>query len=575
MMEQSASEHTQKQSHGLLKSSSKPNLKQGQLENDHLTVKLDRNSAARPLLYKTNAKQLNQTMQRLADIIQDSDDTHTQSTKGKLPVEAAYSVMKRITEAAGEPIMPAGMSTFNKLQTLRTDPALKVLKSQTWREFFTNANPGVHSSSPSPSNASRGRMASASSPALLQSHRFDGKTTAKNSNNLGNTTFSRSSNRSKEAFDKTNSGREVTILDLMFEQLQERIQNLWQELKIPNPERQFYKKTLLNSPVESIAQCRELADYVEHMQQHKEATKVVLRAISIREKALKKCYDVLIAVHRKYGTQALPETKNLRRSMSANKVVLLSQQLGMDQKQQVFWKEELIFSLDEVRCASLEVIKCIQQWRRTMWRPHPFNWRGINYLLKMKQDMAVLQTDSYVQTLALVPLHLHDLQCIVFLSQESFGNSRLSKGYRDDTTIQDQEREVEGETSGYIKGLINEFCNNIDFDELEAAASIVKQEENLEQAILSERTALTSKGVFIPLLRSSKMVPGFGQSLRGAQQLDSTQISTAHESVNAHNGAGNSVKFREPQEQSLPPAHHQTNKQLSSTETDDYQDDFN
>lgn len=129
-----------------------PNSKVPPTPSSAMNIKLIRSSAARPLLYSKANKEM---MQRLADVIQDSNTSHKGSTKGLLPVEAAYSVMKRVTQAAGEPLLPTGMSTFNKLQSLRTEPALKVLKSQTWKTFFSEGGSANHgssrSSSPQPS----------------------------------------------------------------------------------------------------------------------------------------------------------------------------------------------------------------------------------------------------------------------------------------------------------------------------------------------------------------------------------------------------------------------------------------
>ena len=49
---------------------------------------------------------------KIDDILDDNKSMDT--VTGKLPVEAAYVIMKRVTEEVGQPLNAAGLSTFNK-----------------------------------------------------------------------------------------------------------------------------------------------------------------------------------------------------------------------------------------------------------------------------------------------------------------------------------------------------------------------------------------------------------------------------------------------------------------------------
>jgi hypothetical protein len=104
-----------------------------------VSVKLSRTSSARPLLY---AKQNKTEVNHLAHIIDESRALEKESGRGKIPLEAAYICMKRITEMVGHPIDPVGMSVYNRLHSLRTDHALELLRKHTWNEFFTRPNEG-------------------------------------------------------------------------------------------------------------------------------------------------------------------------------------------------------------------------------------------------------------------------------------------------------------------------------------------------------------------------------------------------------------------------------------------------
>jgi len=54
------------------------------------------------------------------------------------------------------------------------------------------------------------------------------------------------------------------------------------------------------------------------------------------------------------------------------------------------------FSLRE---ASVCVVEAIIEWRKLLWRPHPFRYKGVNYLLKMRNDASFYaqHIDTHVQ----------------------------------------------------------------------------------------------------------------------------------------------------------------------------------
>jgi hypothetical protein len=216
----------------------------------------------------------------------------------------------------------------------------------------------------------------------------------------------------------------------------------------------------------------------------------------LREAAVSKAYDVIAALHRKVSKSDL--------RLSAVRPISLNQ-LNSD-----FWKEEFLYTLDDVRCTTLEVIKNIQAWRRNLWRPKPFVWKEVNYLSKIKYDMNVLESDTYRGLLKLVPLEYEDLLCVVFFNPdlifagkdgETEDISNVVKAKEDKVAVVDAKR------GGDIDMIRREFLENIDKRELHAAATVVMDDIMLQNAIDVEKQSLLDKNTFIPTLKLTPAEP--------------------------------------------------------------------
>jgi hypothetical protein len=465
--------------------------------NGDVSLKLPKGSSARPKLYTKEHRE--ELLSRLADIIKNSNEQDLRSTKGRLPIEAAYMVVKRVTEAVKAPILPVGMSTFNRLESMRTDPALKLLRTTTWRDFF-EADASATTANNNSNNKATNRASSG--PSALTGgagEAVDGSQ-------------SLTEQQQNQQQQQQQQGVETDpLLSLLFDSLIDRVESLWQTLKIPHREQQFFGWSLCRRPIESLDQCKELAGYIERLEEHKVRTKAVLQQIALREAVVAKLYDLVSALHRKFSKSNSSSGYPASSSSSSNSVDV--QHWG------VFWKEEFILALDEVRCASLETIKAVQLWRRAMWRPHSFFYREVNYLLKMKDDLALLESDMMTKIIAAIPLQRDDLQCIVYVPLadfpaappatasgpfESVTRGPGSYSRRSASLESLHEHDPPPSTSSpHIEQLLSDFAANIDREELRAAAAVVLEEETLQAAIASEQVALKSKGVFIPLLRAA------------------------------------------------------------------------
>ena len=340
--------------------------------------------------------------------------------------DEAILVMQMIYEKAGKEPIILGISASDRLQSLRTEPALEVLKNQTWRNFFT------------------GKLTSADQA-------ITGVVANDNEEN-------------SEKF--VQQQKLLTNINKTFDKMIVRVENLWEILKISTADKEFYRQSICKGPPQSYDQCKEVAKYILALNNHRLVTTNVLKAIQERESILKRCYDVLGAIHRKTNRD-------------------YSKQNQINHEGEV-WRKELVLSLKELQLATLNVIKYIQLWRKNLWRPRSFLYREKNYLNKIIMDMNVLDSDIYSRQLSLCQLNFNDLLCIVFPSDEI----RDRIGFHD----------ISLEDAHPLRQLFYQQDENILHD-LIAANRIILGEKYLQAALKSENKTLKKKGVFIPLLK--------------------------------------------------------------------------
>ena len=508
-------------------------------------VRLSRTSSAQAVLKKERRK----SCMKIDDILDDNKSMDT--VTGKLPVEAAYVIMKRVTEEVGQPLNAAGLSTFNKLQSLKTTPAVDLLLQKSWREFFTKKKDTHTLMSQTNINNNTNNI-------LLP----PGTTTTGTINSSNNAI-----NLSTEDF-KLKQKEIKQHLNQTFKTLTNRVEILWKKLKIPHADQEFYRKTLLKKPIQSVQQCKEISNYIILLKKHEINIINILNAIQLRELSIVNCYDILSALQRKFSRLSNINTLfNTTTTTTTNTTTNNNTNIIESNN---FWKEELINSLHDVRNNSIIVIKLIQKWRKLLWRPQPFIYMNMNYLLKMKNDLNILETDMYIRLLGLVPLYYNDLQCILFISNNnttSNSNSNnntdridtttsLSRNNSNTTTLHSPNKHhttttnnntnnttssrnstykhtlpqqlQSSEHSSYITDLITSFRQNISSKELQLAANVVLDEEVLQNALNIEHSSLLNKGVFIPILH-----------LQSTTQLEEEENETINNTTNMQNNSHN------------------------------------
>ncbi len=463
----------------------------------------------------------------------------------------ALVAVQDIVHASGVdiPTEPFGLGGAARLGSVRVDPAVKLLQNITWRGFF---------------NAEECRSSSVANPVLK------GREVNPANAHLGKRTASpggrpRSANSTVHGFKERTGTHELEgepdPMEEAFNDMVNRTEDLWEDTKVPQADRKFYRESLCKGPPAGIEQCQELANYIIVLKLHRKATVAVLRAIQIREFAVSKCLDLLYAINRKASRLA---NNRVEQQNSRETVRDLA---GTKDSITLVFQEEFVATLRDVQLATLNVIRQIQLWRRNLWRPHPFVYQKeghgeCNYMLKMVSDLSVLRLDVYMDVLKGVPLLEKDLTCIVFPDgkQGARGSSRpvrppstrrpaptsgdrgvpVSVSFGGDGDVeytysadnspvrgapssgargtaaspelhdqdreqgQGQEQEQEQEPLyevDYDSPLRESFFLDRDLDELRIAAKVVSEEAKLQQALSTEQRALREKKVFIPLLR--------------------------------------------------------------------------
>ena len=288
-----------------------------------------------------------------------------------------------------------GKCSRSKLRNLSTKPSEKILKNQSWKEFFSSteiSNDNSHASS-----SKERKRAETPDPKAIRSSvdsvNPDGGTTA--------------------------AGRETELnYQLLYHRLVKRINHLWKELHIPLSDRDFYSVGIIKEQYQTINQIDDLSCYVKRLLDHRKDTIQVIQAIRDREHNVEQCNSLISVALRfynlKYSTLHDDMARNIDKSDPAE--VEHEQRLQCEIK-------SMILKLQQASCA---VIRRIKAWREGLWRPQPFMYRGSNYIIKMKTDMNFLKSKSVSRILDAVPIEPHDLVCVLFEMDDERVSERMT-----------------------------------------------------------------------------------------------------------------------------------------------------
>jgi hypothetical protein len=332
---------------------------------------------------------------------------YSYGSSSKSEFDDAMLLMEEIARATGQPLISKefqglGYTKRDKLVHMRTEPSASVLQKYGWRTFFEELQgkrddqenqQSIASGRRSHASVRKTKNARSSSPTLKKSYI---------ESFVAPPSVSLASNQSKLLSD----------LNAIFHSMKNRVELLWNELKIPSADRKFYLSTLCQGPPESMEQCKEIAKYIKVLQSYRNKTISTLFAIEKRESDLSKCFEVLAKIH-KSGLRS-------RRNKGMDKLL----------------KEELVDCLHKIQSSTVQTVQSIIEWRQKLWRPHPFIWNGANYMDKIKTDMSVLESDNFASFISEVSVDKADLLCILF-------NDEINEAFNESPQIPSSEKASE------------------------------------------------------------------------------------------------------------------------------------
>ena len=176
---------------------------------------------------------------------------------------------------------------------------------------------------------------------------------------------------------------------------------------------------------------------------------------------------------------------------------------------------EVLQLLHQHQQVTLKVIEGVGQWRNTLTRKYPFHWCGKNYLLKVLEDCAFIDS---CELRSILPLRVAQFPlCSNIASLSLFSPGSLSGG--------------KPQAAGKKGGASPET------NKLRAAEAALFDEEQLQQKLMRELDAVAATGHFIPLLNLPRIVPACTTGIRISNTEWTQQLSEAIEEAQSVNRA--------------------------------------
>lgn len=503
-----------------------------------------------------------------------------------LPNAHALDLLRRVSEEVDVPFRPLGMSVSDQLQSVQADPAVQLLTkygSGGWREFFVRSSSGNRDRPSSAVSSGTGgagagagggggewqrpRPSSATSPG-------GGEWTHQTQPQAGRYFHTTQAQVQAQQHRPTPCLAPVPArTSAQFQLMVGRVEELWAELRMSREDVAFFRRSLCRAPSSSAPSpehLAELARYIQMLQLHRARTIQCLQCVGVREAVLHRVYDVLAAMHRRFTSRGREELLLLRarsadallplaplgkiQGIQASEQDPLAELEGEDGAAGGFWKNELVAALKDLQLATLEVVRRVQLWRRNLWRPRPFIWQqgqgqGVDYLAKVKLDMAVLEAPAFVRLLRAVPFGRKDLVCVLFADPVEASATAAAPTAENDAAGSEAPSNPESvvpapaatqapasdsgsalsDEPSWSSPLRDAFLSSLSEPgravELAAAARVVESHDGLLRAFMEEQRALATQGTFIPTLKVLGESPGQSQVTAQAQSQAQAQRS--------------------------------------------------
>eukprot|EP00906_Rhabdomonas_costata_P011576 RCo016502 len=265
--------------------------------------------------------------------------------------------------------------------------------------------------------------------------------------------------------------REESLAD-SYARVERKFDALVAELHIPFLDRKLFRKYFVTQKTE--ANLAKLVYIVRALAEHKAQTLTLLRLIFERE-------------------QLVGATRAVAVDLSQGKVTTLEAQTKVLQ---------LLYSIQQ---ATLRVVEGIQEWRMRLTRPYPFQWRGVNYLLKILRDCQIIES-SVLKTVLPLQLTAFPL-CSNLTSLSLFGPTYSSDPVKGTTVAITYPMKMSK------KQAVPQQSPEMQL-RLQQAEATVLSEHGLQVSLMQELQGITVSGAFLTVLNVREAVPNCCEGIR-------------------------------------------------------------
>ena len=173
--------------------------------------------------------------------------------------------------------------------------------------------------------------------------------------------------------DEDASAKDRHLSEMHFVKQCKAVRVLFEELKVPQRDRRFFTKNFMaRYDKRSASFVQEQAELLEG---HRRRTLLVLSRIRRREMAIKQLHAVAKACVS--GIVAGVESKTVSSNDAGSEI----DSMKVDHRKR--FRAILEDAARRAQTASCLVVEAIVLWRKDLWRPQPFHWKGKNYILRM------------------------------------------------------------------------------------------------------------------------------------------------------------------------------------------------
>eukprot|EP00944_MAST-04C_sp_MAST-4C-sp1_P013339 g13339.t1 len=138
---------------------------------------------------------------------------------------------------------------------------------------------------------------------------------------------------------------------------------------------------------------------------------------------------------------------------------------------------------------TVEVISLIKKWRANLWRPHPFCYRGSNYVLKIGHCEGLKNMVKNPDALAaLKQCKIESKELILLLPQH----------IRNEMCSQPLQMQMKGDNANPATSFTTS-CPTM--EELNSCEEYVRLEKMLQEELQEELRVVTKRGYFIPRMK--------------------------------------------------------------------------